>query len=405
MTKKERSLIVEQLMGLFKISNTGPISQQISQFLRQSIQSGMLAPGTRLPNTQTLADIWGVNNGTVHTAMGTLTSEGLLTGAPGRGRHVQTPPTLKSPKIKRHVALLFGYNTVYPKTTFWSSRLAEQLELFFALNEVSPRIYRPRWYPMGEGPDPAYDEFVENLDQGRISGIVTAYGPFPDRWSHMLMECSLPRVGTNFPNQVTVSYEDMLRQGIKYLASAGRRKIACISHDDPMLTSANDRQMRLRHSQILDETLKAHDLRVHDRWLRGDFRASMTGAGYCQFREIWAAEREKPDGLLVMDDVLFSDTTKAILELGIRVPDQLLIVTHANKGSGMFYPFPVARMETDVELYAQTLGDMLLRLIRGEKVEPARTVLPFRWLDVNASAGEGDGQTDKENMKQAISNQ
>jgi len=41
----------------------------------------------------------------------------------------------------------------------------------------------------------------------------------------------------------------------------------------------------------------------------------------------------------VLDDMIFEDVAKAILAARVTVPDQLAVVTHANRGSGMRLPF------------------------------------------------------------------
>jgi DNA-binding LacI/PurR family transcriptional regulator len=117
----------------------------------------------------------------------------------------------------------------------------------------------------------------------------------------------------------------------------------------------------------------------------------LSGAGWEEFREVWTARRERPDGLLVTDEVLFDEVQVAIRELGIRVPEQLRIVTHANKGLDRRYPFPVTLAQRDTRRYAETLGDMLLKRMRGEPVEPGTTAFPFELTErLAAQANKND---------------
>ncbi len=81
-------------------------------------------------------------------------------------------------------------------------------------------------------------------------------------------------------------------------------------------------------------------------------------------------------GLVVADDVLFDEAQIAIQEMGIRVPDQLQIVAYANKGSIKRYPFPVNLAQCDPERFAEVLGGMLLKRMRGEAVIPATELVP-----------------------------
>jgi DNA-binding LacI/PurR family transcriptional regulator len=121
-------------------------------------------------------------------------------------------------------------------------------------------------------------------------------------------------------------------------------------------------------------------------WVRHDLHPMLSGAGWDEFREIWMARREKPDGLVVADDVLFDEARIAIQEMGVRVPEQLRIVTHANKGAVRRYPFPVTEIQLDPEQYAEALGGMLLKRLSGEAVEPSTVTLPFEMVEARPVA-------------------
>jgi GntR family transcriptional regulator/MocR family aminotransferase len=66
--------------------------------LREAVQSGRLAAGTRIPATRTLAQQLGLSRGTVVAAFDQLTAEGYLTATPGVGTVVSTlPPSAAAP--------------------------------------------------------------------------------------------------------------------------------------------------------------------------------------------------------------------------------------------------------------------------------------------------------------------
>src|SRR5271170_864015 len=65
-----------------------PIYRQVFKFMRDSIQSGALAPGERLPATRELAGQLGLNRTTVSAAYELLEAEGLIKGHVGRGSFV-----------------------------------------------------------------------------------------------------------------------------------------------------------------------------------------------------------------------------------------------------------------------------------------------------------------------------
>jgi DNA-binding LacI/PurR family transcriptional regulator len=164
----------------------------------------------------------------------------------------------------------------------------------------------------------------------------------------------------------------MVRRSVRHLVGQGCRRIAMLS----FAPGAGE--------VALKSALTECGLDYRAEWVRHDLHPMLSGAGWEEFREIWMARREKPDGLIVVDDVLFDEVRIAIQELGLHVPEQLRIVTHANKGAARRYPFAVTEVQIDPERYAESLGGMLLSRLRGEAVEPPTVTLPFEMVEARS---------------------
>src|SRR6266487_3516305 len=65
-----------------------PIYRQVFQQLKDSISTGRLPKGSRLPATRELAGLLGLNRTTISAAYELLESEGLISGQVGRGSFV-----------------------------------------------------------------------------------------------------------------------------------------------------------------------------------------------------------------------------------------------------------------------------------------------------------------------------
>src|SRR5438270_12813306 len=82
----------------------------VERALREAVQSGRLAPGTRLPSSRTLAHDLGIARNTVVDAYGQLVAEGWLTAVSGSGTRVadrvaEAPPasaTTAEPRAVRY---------------------------------------------------------------------------------------------------------------------------------------------------------------------------------------------------------------------------------------------------------------------------------------------------------------
>jgi GntR family transcriptional regulator/MocR family aminotransferase len=72
-------------------SSAVPIGRQIADHIRQTITSGVLPPGTKLPSTRSLAADLGVCRLTVETAYAELRADGLVVSRIGSGNYAQSP--------------------------------------------------------------------------------------------------------------------------------------------------------------------------------------------------------------------------------------------------------------------------------------------------------------------------
>jgi len=147
----------------------------------------------------------------------------------------------------------------------------------------------------------------------------------------------------------------MVRSSLAALAEAGCRRMAIISWAG---------------GGVFEDGLNERGLPVVPQWVKTGTHPSLPEAGYRLFGEVWDARREKPDGLLVMDDVYVPGVVRAIRERRIRVPQKLKVIAHSNKGNRFDYPFPVTLMENDPELQAEGLLDALL-VKMGQKPQEA----------------------------------
>jgi hypothetical protein len=61
----------------------------------------------------------------------------------------------------------------------------------------------------------------------------------------------------------------------------------------------------------------------------------------------------------------------------VKIPDEILFITHSNKGSGVFYPIPAIRLEFEPGKVVEAAGDMLWKsMTSGKQLEGNVTVAP-----------------------------
>ncbi len=112
-------------------TSPAPLYRQLALYLRQSMESGELHRGDRLPPTREFAAKLGLNRTTVSAAYDVLESEGLIKGEVGRGSYVSAMPPAKLETLNWSRALTASVSTgagspVAGVIDFTSSRPSEK---------------------------------------------------------------------------------------------------------------------------------------------------------------------------------------------------------------------------------------------------------------------------------------
>lgn len=130
-----------------------PLYIQLSDLLREKIESGVLSFGESIPSERELSETYGLNRMTVRNAVNILVDEGLLSKVQGKGTFV------KKPKIDSAMDTIQGFGRfleeqgVKPssKVIFSGTRPAGyKFHKIFGIEEDAPvfRLYRLR---LGDG--------------------------------------------------------------------------------------------------------------------------------------------------------------------------------------------------------------------------------------------------------------
>jgi DNA-binding LacI/PurR family transcriptional regulator len=344
------------------------LHQHIRDTLREELSR--LAEGNLVESENRLAKRFRVSVLTIREALRSLAQEGVIERRQGKGTFVANPLG------RRHVAVLQEMDFGHARSAYFFRHIAQELRRFFNSQGIRSRLYAGFHPPDQTYGEPTCAEFLDDLSRGKILGVAAVATPVHPRWHDEVREKAIPIAGLAGEYEFGVGFDatDLIRQGIRHLLRQGRRKLAFLGSPSPSFQFAGAGVL----TPIASAVMRELGVPVRAEWMRLDINPMLGGGGWEQFRELWTARSEKPDGLVITDDILSLDVTMAMLEMGIRIPDQLMVVTHANKGSEIRYPFRVARIEVDPDAYARVLGEMLLRLIRRERVAEPNVYLPFR---------------------------
>ena len=295
----------------------------------------------------------------------------------------------------RHVAVLCEADIADPHVSYYYRRVSQQTVQCLRAAGFSARLYTGHASPLAPPPDQLTClEFIEVMPRHQLAGVVTLATPEHHfaRWFAPLRRDHVPIIsGGGTPGQevdavVRSDIAAMVHQGVKHLIAHGRRRIALMAWRAPWDPPGHQSEKFLDSFQA---AMGEAGVRVNPRWIRTELPPGASGAGWEEFREIWAAADEKPNGLLICDDNLFSGAAMAILQVGIRVPQDLLVVSHYNQGSAVVNPFPVARLVVDPDLCARVISENLAKLIRRQPLSLREVVLPCELIQVDTAVGNG----------------
>lgn len=352
---------------------TENLHDRLIRCLREEVRAAD-GPGSRLPPDRELAARFGVSNITIRDAMLVLAADGWVDRRRGSGTYVADRAS------RQHVGVLNVTDLLHDDLSLLSRQsmrlLREELE---ALGHPV-RVYSGRDTPWGTHDHvdcPAFDKAVAGES---LSGLIAVGTEPEERWVKPLRTAGVPVVFAGdyrdrVPYCVIPDHRQLGYDAVRALLQGGRRRIGLLQwvHPRPGGIPTPD----LMWDGVCAALAEA-ELAPNEAWVRKDLHPSWHGAGWSEFREIWAASPTKPDGLIIGDDVLFDDAVEAIVQLGIRVPEQLLVVAQTNALAVPRLPFPVITMEFDPQLIAARAATMLDALMRGSEPDSPTRLVPFR---------------------------
>jgi LacI family transcriptional regulator len=110
--------------------------------------------------------------------------------------------------------------------------------------------------------------------------------------------------------------------------------------------------------------------------------------GHDAMRRLWELPT-RPDGLVITDDVLATGAIIALLELGVRIPGDLFVVTFSNKGAYRLFPQSLVQLQMDVDAWVARAAQMLFDRLEGRRLPRRRVPLPFTLIETSDTARKG----------------
>ncbi len=339
-----------------------PIYRQIVSHFEDSIYSGKLVPGAHIPATLDLARQFGVGRNAVQQALSILSERGLVERYSKRG-------TFVSQRVNsRTIGVLFP-NSIAIDEQFHFLRIF--------CNEIIKQAREESWniatyYPLSLNEDSRKQyasELLKDINSGKLKGILS-HDNTPEMRKLLAEESTVPYVITGDFEMEKIITDSMEYKGITYLLKLGFKNIAVISHSDSGSPSKYDLEClkKAYSEQNLPFTAKCfYEICSNER------------DGVRVVDKIIRTSRKLPDAILVLNDEACKGVIFGLMLKGIKIPDDISILTHSNKGYDILSPVPLTRIEVDPSKYAKNALEHIWAKLGGrspEKISLATELIP-----------------------------
>lgn len=226
-------------------------------------------------------------------------------------------------------------------------------------------------------------QFVTTLDLTHHDVVPRLRGVFSfvplEEVGRELEDLGIPVValGHSF-EKYSVSFDSKIssRQYMETLARAGCRSAGILG-----ITTWWDNDASHEWLERGCNAAAAAGLEIRPEWMPVTREVhNLTGRiGYEQFMELWK-QPEKPDGIIVIDDITCRGVLQGCLQQGVDLPGDLQLITHANEGVEFYYHKSLTRVEFDAQKQVHHAVEMMFQLLQGREPNERNKIVPGKLI-------------------------
>jgi DNA-binding LacI/PurR family transcriptional regulator len=362
------------------VQDSTPLYLQIVDDIKSKISSKELKAGDQLGSHAALSSAYGVSLITIKKALATLMNEGVVFSRVGKGTYIAQRAIdtsrnghrtiglviqdVRSPFFSRvmhsveDTAYEFGYHVLISNSSGKAEKEEAQIARFreFGVNGMIIASMSHKYH--------ATPAIRRMLHQG-----------FPFVMVSYIADEDVPFVGSN--------HEEGGYLATEYLVKRGYRRIGYVNGEPGNMVGELRRQG-------YETALKAYGRRVDKRF---QFHLRMKGEkhDYQSGYEIGKKFRSlpvKPDAMFVYNDLSALGFEKAILEQGLRIPEDIAIVGFDDIDRGEYAEVPLTTMRQPTKLIGMHAVEMLVKLMNGKSTVLRKILKPE--IVIRESSGRVD---------------
>jgi GntR family transcriptional regulator, arabinose operon transcriptional repressor len=344
--------------------------RRAAESLKSYISRGNLQAGARLPGFCKMAESLEISKLTLDKALGQLEQEGLVKRQQGKGIFVADRLTTGE------LAVVMSPSLMGP-----NSSPVFKLAYFALIEEV--HNLNPNWQVKmhsGRLPESA-ESHAASLDLmepdvlGRLRGVFTFHDLFD--LEERLTGAGVPVVTMGSASKslgiykVGYDHDDFLHKALEHLDDIGCRSIGLAWRGFTWPGYESEDQSDLEFAKKME----LFGMQCRREWMPHCDNLITEQYGYDLFVNFWKQKLEKPEAIVVVDDVLCMGVLRAITHLGLDMPRDIKLITYGNKGVELPYHKTISRIEYDSTEQARVAAEMMMGLIQGKEPPERNTIL------------------------------
>jgi DNA-binding LacI/PurR family transcriptional regulator len=372
----------------FDSSAPAPLHAKLSDALLNQISDGTLRPGDILPSERKLHTLLKLSRPTIRQSINSLIQQGLVQRVPGKGTFVVEPEKTKTPTG------LIGLIVSRPNFHFFYPQLAAAF-----YDRVRQSNFGMVMALHGDRAD-LLGEVIEGL---LLSQHIVGLAITPPRFGnamHVIQRLRRAKVPFVFigrqdedvqVDSVSPDNQQIGYQATRHLIDMGHRSISHLGFSDYSTGSARleGYQIALTEAALpsdfveIPEHISAGISGINDE----DPSTRIAVPAY-QTALTLLTRKNRPTAVFCFNDIVALGVYKAAREIGLRIPDDLSIVSVDNLPTLTHFEVPLTTFALPGGEIGRQGANLLLRRIAGEDMGPQQYLLPapmFRRASVKSN--------------------
>lgn len=335
---------------------------QIAERLQRDIESGRYPLGEKLPSERDLAKRLEAGNLTVRQGISLLVKKGLVRREHGSGTYVIASRALPL------IGVMFGPSLVAESGHFYRALFAA-LQIKIMDSGYLCRSYDGFNHAEYQEPEQALPfQLLERTTRSNPLAGVIQVSVSDRRWNEKSQLRGVPAVSCGERERdVIIDFTNFGRDALTHLAGEGRRRIVylrCFLNPQNDLGGIGDAAKKLGVPMPLVVSID-------------DSGRGTEVNAYRAVRELLAStpDEDRPDGLIISDDIAARGAALALIKAGIDVPKDISVVALGNEGINHHYGIPIKRHMLSPTEIAEALFSVLRERMAGREPASPRQIV------------------------------